>query len=225
MWFLSDNGGTHRKYNRGGLGGIARFVEDHIGNPAPTRLLEFIRTNTLDGGGDNGPYRGGKGSLWEGGVLVPSVASWPGRFPTRQVSRRVTVQDVLPTLAAFAGAELKPGQPVDGADVGTLLRGRGQPATVDYLVANRGGVAYYMEDWKLHLQGDDSPVLFDLDADPYEDVDVASKHPNIVATMHEKLAGFPGGAPVNVSMLWFFLDPEEHGGQEEDAPWADIVQP
>ena len=139
VWFMSDNGGAHRRYNRGGFGGIARFIESNLGNPAPTRLLEFLRTNTLDGGGDNGPYQNGKGSLTEGGVLVPAVVSWPGQFPARPLPQRVTVQDILPTLAAIAGAELEPDQPVDGADQTDLLSGRAHPPAVDYLVEIRSG--------------------------------------------------------------------------------------
>lgn len=223
VWFMSDNGGAHRSHNRSGFAGIARSIESHFGNPAPTRLLEFIRSNALDGGGDNGPFKDGKGSVWEGGVLVPAVVSWPGQFPARPLPQRVTVQDILPTLAAIAGAELESSQPVDGADQTALLRGQAHPSAVDYLVESRNSAAYYMGNWKLHRRNDDSLALFDLDADPYENQDLAPDRPDIVATMSEKLAGFPRGEPVNISMLWFFLDPDQHGGEEEDEPWADIV--
>lgn len=224
VWFMSDNGGTHRKYSRDRLSAAARMLDDSIGGPARARLLEFMRTTTQDGGGDNGPYQGGKGTLGEGGVLVPSVVSLPGHFPPRPLSQRITVQDILPTLTVIAGAEPEPDQPVDGADQTALLRGRAHPAAVDYLVEDPSGAAYYMDNWKLRRPNDDSPALFDLDADPYEGRDVASDHPDIVATMHEKLAAFPRREPVHAPMRRFFLDPDEHGGEEEDEPWAEIVR-
>ena len=108
VWFMSDNGGTHRKYSRDRLSAITRMLEDDIADSARTRLLEFIRSTTQDGGGDNGPYQGGKGTLGEGGVLVPSVVSWPGHFPSRPLSQRITVQDILPTLTAIAGPSRSP---------------------------------------------------------------------------------------------------------------------
>ena len=78
--------------------------------------------------------------------------------------------------------------------------------------------------WKLHRRNDDRLALFDLEADPFEHRDLASDRPDIVATMSEKLAGFPRGEPVNNSLFWFFLDPEQHGGEEDDEPRADIVR-
>ena len=223
VWFMSDNGGTHRKYSRDRLGAIARMLDDDIDGPTRTRLLEFIRSTTQDGGGDNGPYQGGKGTLGEGGVLVPSVVSFPGHFPPRPLSQRITVQDILPTLTVIAGAEPEPDQPVDGADQTALLRGQAHPAAVDYLVEDPSGAAYYMDNWKLR-RNDDSLALFDLDADPYENQDVASDHPEVVATMHGKLAAFPRREPVHAPMRRFFLDPDEHGGTEQAEPWADIVR-
>lgn len=81
VWFMSDNGGTHRKYSRDRLSAIAGMLDDDIEGPARAKLIEFIRSTTQDGGGDNGPYQGGKGTLGEGGVLVPSVVSFPRHFP------------------------------------------------------------------------------------------------------------------------------------------------
>ncbi|MYE82019.1 MAG: sulfatase-like hydrolase/transferase [Gammaproteobacteria bacterium] len=224
VWFMSDNGGTHRKYSRDRLSAVANMLEDDIGGPARTRLLEFIRSSTQDGGADNGPYQGGKGTLGEGGVLVPSVVSFPGHFPPRPLSQRITVQDILPTLTVIAGAETEPEQPVDGADQTALLRGLAHTAPVDYLVEDPSGAAYYMDNWKLRRSNDDALALFDLDADPYENRDLANDHPEIVATMHEKLAAFPRREPVHAPMRRFFLDPDVHGGSEEDQPWTDIVR-
>jgi arylsulfatase A-like enzyme len=70
----------------------------------------------------NGPWRGQKGDLWEGGHRVPFVASWPGRIPAGSVrDDPVCLADVLPTVAAAAGLS---STAEDGLDVLPALLGR-----------------------------------------------------------------------------------------------------
>jgi arylsulfatase A-like enzyme len=72
----------------------------------------------------NGPWRGQKGDLWEGGQRVPFVAAWPGRIPAGTVRNDpVCLADVLPTVAAAAGLR---SAAEDGLDVLPALRG-GEP--------------------------------------------------------------------------------------------------
>ena len=55
--------------------------------------------------GSAGPLRGRKGTLWEGGIRVPALLEWPGRFPKpRVVKAPVCTSDFYPTLTALAGA-------------------------------------------------------------------------------------------------------------------------
>ena len=76
-----------------------------------------------DHGGSALPLREGKGTCYEGGVRVPFLARWPGTIPPAAVrDEPVASIDVLPTLAALAGAPL-PALPIDGRDIGPLLRG------------------------------------------------------------------------------------------------------
>ncbi|MEZ5557115.1 MAG: sulfatase-like hydrolase/transferase [Pseudomonadales bacterium] len=92
----------HRRVHAAMSDGIRSLVSRLVwvfGRPLPIGFLEFLRQNTEDGGSDNGPYRRGKGSNCQGGILVPAVLYWPGTLEPASVSDRVTVQDVLPTLA------------------------------------------------------------------------------------------------------------------------------
>lgn len=221
VWFFSDNGGTNEKYSRGGFSRMARFIEDKLGSPAPLKLLELIRSTALDGGGDNGPYKGGKGSVYEGGVLVPSVVSWPGTFPSRAITQRITVHDMMPTLLAIAGVKPKHGQAIDGADQSGLLRGDTATGLVDFLVESKGDSAYYMDDWKLHRDEAEALTLFDLEQDPFEQTDLACDYPDIVSIMAQRLREFPRGDGVNASKIWLYLHPETWGGEETSEPWAD----
>jgi len=67
---------------------------------------------------DNGPYRDGKGSLYEGGTRVVAVANWPGHIrPGSTVDAMIHVVDMFPTLAALAGSSRDKGKPLDGVDV------------------------------------------------------------------------------------------------------------
>ena len=89
--------------------------------------------------GDNGtsnesalgfPHRGAKGSIYEGGTLVPGVMEWPTRIgKARTTSFRATTSDLLPTLAAIAGQPL-PDRPLDGIDLLPLLDGKMNARTV-----------------------------------------------------------------------------------------------
>lgn len=81
------------------------------------------------GGSDhrpNGPWRGQKGDLWEGGHREPFVARWPGRIPAGSVrDDPMCLADVLPTIAAATAATLPDGAAEDGCDILPALLGAG----------------------------------------------------------------------------------------------------
>lgn len=82
--------------------------------------------------GDNGtshesalgfPHRDAKGSIYEGGTLVPGVIEWPARIPKPRITNfRATTSDLLPTLAALVGQPL-PERPLDGIDLAPVIDG------------------------------------------------------------------------------------------------------
>ena len=77
---------------------------------------------------DNGPYRDGKGSVYEGGTRVVALANWPGRIKPGIVGEMIHIVDIYPTLAGLAGAELGKNKPLDGVDVWqTISQGRPSP--------------------------------------------------------------------------------------------------
>ena len=162
----------------------------------PPRMLVDPRVLRTDAG-SAGPLRGSKGTSWEGGTRVPFIARWPGRIPAGSVSPGLaTTMDLLPTIAAAAGAALPPGRVVDGQDIRAFLEGRGPSPREWFFYYDSGGRLEGVRDgrWKLHDRYPDKgePIgeLFDLMIDPSERWDVAAAHPDIVARLRARMQAF-----------------------------------
>ena len=129
----------------------------------------------------NAPYRGGKGTFFEGGIRVPLFARWPAAIaPGSRIALPVAQVDLMPTLAAAAGAPLPAGVTIDGRDLVPALTGRGAPPRADaplfwnsgYYKAVRAG------DWKLQVNGrQDKAWLYNLAEDPTEQRNLAGREP------------------------------------------------
>jgi len=134
----------------------------------------------------NGPLRGMKRDLYDGGIRTPFIARWPGRIKAGVVSDHVGYfGDFMATAAELAGVEPPPN--LDSISfVPTLL---GQPERQkrhDYLYwefHERGfAQAVRMGDWKAVRLGTKKPVeLYDLKTDLGEQHDVAAQHPEVIA--------------------------------------------
>ena len=136
----------------------------------------------------NGPLRGLKRDLYEGGIRVPLVARWPGRIQANSVSDHVGYfGDVFNTLSELAGME--PAAGLDSISFVPTLTGRAeeQPRH-EYLYwefYERGGLqAIRRGDWKaVRPLGGGQVELFDLSADLGEANDLAAEHPETVAEL------------------------------------------
>jgi arylsulfatase A len=176
------------------------------------RLTDLLRTrgierNTLvlfvsdngphqEGGADpvffksSGPLRGIKRDLYEGGIRVPAIASWPGTIPAGRVSNHPWSHwDMLPTLGDVAMAKTPPG--IDGLSMARALRSESQrPHDFLYWEFHERGFqqAVRMGGWKAIRLKKDSPLeLYNLVSDPGEQRDVAAGNPKIVARIEEYL--------------------------------------
>jgi arylsulfatase A-like enzyme len=133
----------------------------------------------------NGPLRGMKRDLYEGGIRVPTIAWWPGTVPANITSSHVgAFWDVLPTACELAQAE---GCPVsDGLSfVPTLLGKKEEQEQHEYLYwefnESQGPVqAVRSGDWKMLRFLGEPPELYDLRADVGEEHDVALQNPDVV---------------------------------------------
>ena len=141
----------------------------------------------------NSPFRGGKGSLYEGGVRVPAFVNWPGKLKPRVVNDPVHMVDVMPTLLALAGGKDSPSHPLDGKDIWQTLA-EGQPSPNEDVLINveafRGAIR--KGDWKLYklalLPG--KTELYNLASDPGETGNVAGQNPGIVQDLEARLVAY-----------------------------------
>lgn len=168
--FMSDNGGTRNPMFSGAIADVSK-----------TRIPC-----------DNGPYREGKGSNYEGGTRVVAFANWPGRIrPGSTVEGMVHTVDWYPTLLALAGAELAQPKAPDGLDLqATLLAGKPSPRTEVVYNVEPFRAALREGDWKLLWRTTlpSSVELYDLASDPGESKNLAEQHPEKVAALQKRIS-------------------------------------
>ena len=172
------------------------FISDNGPSTEPRNLLND--SHDLYHGASAGPFRGGKGGLYEGGIRVPAIVSWPGVIPAGQVNDELGVtMDVFPTVIDAVGGTLPDDRPYDGKDVmPTIVQGSESQHKKDDLFWGLGKQrAVRRGDWKLLLNaraefGKDAaaPVLLhNLKDDPGEKVDLKDKHPKMVTQLKQAI--------------------------------------
>ena len=169
VFFASDNGATREP--RAGL------------NQQPAR------------GGSNSPLRGYKFSLFDGGIRMPAILSWPGRIPPGQVIHELGAHmDMLPTICSAAGVPLPTDRTIDGRDM-LPVAASGTKSPHDALFwASGGQLAVRRGRWKLvqngfvadgtadnrkRLEGPDALFLTDLVEDPAESRNRRADNPQL----------------------------------------------
>ncbi len=143
--------------------------------------------------GSAAPLRGGKLTMYEGGLRVPGVARWPARIkPGGESAEPIVFYDVLPTLCALAGAPVPAGAKTDGVDVLPILT-EGRPVErpiplhwqYDVAIDGPWRLALRRGPWKLLADADLKRfALYDVVADVAESRDLAAEHPEVVRELH-----------------------------------------
>lgn len=86
-----------------------------------------IESRTFGGGGSSGDYRGHKFTLWEGGIRIPCIVSWPGRIPQNTVRNQVAISiDLMPTIAEYCGIK-PPYVKIDGMGIKSIIDSANAP--------------------------------------------------------------------------------------------------
>jgi len=136
----------------------------------------------------SGPFRGFKRDLYEGGIRVPLIASWPGKIAAGELdeSSHITFWDYLPTFAELAGAELPAG--LDGISITPSLFGEAgvgndRPLYWEFQKNPKTEVkqAVRWGRWKAVRLAEQSALeIYDLESDIGETTNVAADHPDLV---------------------------------------------
>ncbi len=166
------------------------FQSDN-GGPRSAKFTGEVDMSNSTIPADNGRYRDGKASLYEGGTRVVALANWPGRLPSGSVvDQPIHIVDMFPTLAGLAGADLGKSKPLDGFDVWPVLSaGQHSPRTEVVYGIEPFRAALRQGNWKLVWQATlpSRAELFDLAQDPGEQHDLSAQHPDKVAALKQRI--------------------------------------
>ncbi len=164
------------------------FQSDN-GGPRSAEMTGEVDTSGGKIPADNGPYRDGKGSFYEGGTRVAALAHWRGHIQPAVVDQPLHIVDMYPTLVKLAGGTMAKAKPLDGLDAWpTISRGEPSPRTEvvygiePFRAAVRQGDFKLV--WKTSLPS--SVELFDIAKDPYETTNLADKYPEKVAALKQR---------------------------------------
>jgi arylsulfatase A len=204
---LYASGDFEGNSNRGIYGDVVEELDWSVGQILATLKEEGLDKNTLvfftsdngpwlvmkDKGGSSGLLREGKGSTWEGGMREPAIAWWPGKITAGQTTLALaTTMDLYATVLSLAGADMPQDRTMDGADLTPILMQKQEKV--------RDEIYYYLGEqlfavrqgaWKIHFKtltpyvgeeavSHDPPLLFNLDIDPSEKVNLADEYPEII---------------------------------------------
>nr|MBX2874495.1 sulfatase-like hydrolase/transferase [Saprospiraceae bacterium] len=188
----------------------------------PFPFLEFVRDNVVNGAADNSPLKGGKNTTYEGGIRVPAFIYAPKWLPQQKVDQRITVNDVLPTLAGAVHFNSFDHAEADGINQWPFLQQETQAPSKDFVAVSRFNQAYFRDHWKLLLPNDRPAELYKVMEDPNETKDLALEHPTVVSDLKAALLGFPRGETVDDPLWKVFVDPDLFGGKEDREPFAGV---
>lgn len=190
---------------------MIRALDRSVGRIMQTLADEGLAENTIvvfssDNGGAgyiglpdvNAPYRGWKLTMFEGGIRVPFFVSWPAKIPQgTRVDTPIAHIDLMPTLAAAAGAALPADLAIDGINLLPLAVGNAKADWPRKTLFWQSG--YYQvvrhNDWKLQVSENPAKTwLFDLASDPTEQSNLADQRPQVVAELTGLLRQHQAGA-------------------------------
>jgi arylsulfatase A-like enzyme len=150
-----------------------------------------------------------KGTLYEGGVRVPFLISWPAKLPQGvDYAEPVSSVDILATTLAAAGIPMPTDKKYDSVNLTPHLTKEVTTAPHQQLLWHTGKPSFAIREgkWKLIRLGQAAPELYDLDADIGESKDLASEHAEVTARLAAALEAwsreliapvFPGSSVKN----------------------------
>ena len=188
--------------------GQLHFLDKEIGSITQTLKDNGLLENTIiilisDNGGstpiyaNNAPLKGSKYTLYEGGIRVPLIISYPAKYLKGQLSHNViSAMDILPTLCEQVGIKIPTN--IDGIDLSKLMNG--QDKTIQHEILawnNKAQTALRRGKWKLRtasakakansdyemVEMEYGDYLYDIVNDPGETTNLANEYPDTLNTL------------------------------------------
>lgn len=133
-------------------------------------------------GASNSPYRGHKGMLFEGGIHVPFLVSWPSKIKSyKKYTEIISALDIYPTILKATGVKHPNPEKLDGVDLLPYIKGENKKAPHKVLFwrySDGAGYAVRKGKYKMVMSGYKKEFfLFDIKNDPYEHTNLSSKLP------------------------------------------------
>jgi arylsulfatase A-like enzyme len=171
------------------------FTSDNGGSTAENHDQKYPADGYPEGKltGNNTPLRGKKGDLYEGGIRVPTILSWPGKIKASQCTAPMQITDWMPTFCSLAHCKPDLDPKWDGADVWSVLAGevKSQSRLLYWTAPGFRAQAVRDGDWKLivHGKGESATTeLFNLADDPNETTNLNSTAPAKFSELQKKLS-------------------------------------
>ncbi|KAB8334874.1 sulfatase-like hydrolase/transferase [Scytonema tolypothrichoides VB-61278] len=177
-----------------GVGRVLQALSES--GQADNTIVIFASDNGGEKYSDIGSFQGKKGSLYEGGLRVPTFIRWPGVIQPDQVNSQVIItMDLTAIILAATGTSSDPNYPLDGRNLLPVLLGKKPvyPRTLFWRyksnVAGRSSkklqAAVRNGDWKYLRQGE-KEYLFNLAADEGEQTDLKDNYPKVLQRLRDR---------------------------------------
>lgn len=181
---------------------MMKSLDDGVGRVLAALKTAGLDRNTLviftsDNGGErfsyNWPFRGQKMELYEGGIRVPAIVRWPGVTRAGTVSPQpVITMDWTATMIAASGGKPNEAYPLDGEDLGEVLRSERALFDRTFFWRTRRQGAMRSGKWK-YLREGKTDVLYDLSVDEREQASFSDSHPEKLAEMRSQFDKWASG--------------------------------
>ena len=221
VMFASDNGGLTPdvKLNPSFLAIPKKIGVCETKNKFGIKIFQWICEN-YSGGSSNKPLPEGKMSVSEGGIRVPAVIWWPGRFEYSRSENFITMMDVLPTILDLIN--YKNEIEVDGESRVSSLNDNDNSESSKYVVTNIINDKYAVIEMPYKLiTSADGDQLYNILDDPSENLNIASENQEIVLELKNTLSQWQFGENRSLPISAVFKDPDLFGGEEDRIPWIE----
>ncbi|MCS7467918.1 sulfatase-like hydrolase/transferase [Stieleria sp. ICT_E10.1] len=162
-------------------------------------IVLFLTDNGPNGKRFNGGMRGAKGSVHEGGCRVPCFIRWPGQIEPKRIEQITAHIDLLPTLAQWCGIPLEDSVALDGQSLVKLIQDGSDRALAERSILTYrpnqsqletfGKAAVRTNQYRLTIENA-NVSLFDMHADPKQEIDVAEQHPETTERLKSEIEGY-----------------------------------